>query len=161
MNIGLKKQQHSSISSVNIRQYSMLIALVAIVIYFQIDTKGILLVPQNVSNLIFQNAYVVILAIGMLICILTGGNIDLSVGSVVAIVGTVAGKIIIESKGNVYVAAILCLFIGVVIGAWQGFWIAYVRIPAFIVTLAGMLMFRGMTQTILGGLTLAPFRKRT
>ena len=149
--------KRSNTSGVNLRQYSMLIALVAIVAFFQVATKGILLVPMNVSNLIAQNAYVVILAIGMLICILTGGNIDLSVGSVVAIVGTVAGKMVIESKGNVYVTAALCLLIGIAIGAWQGFWIAYVRIPAFIVTLAGMLMFRGMTQTILGGFTLAPF----
>ena len=151
------KNRRLNLSGINLRQYSMLIALVAIVIYFWFATDGILLVPQNVSNLIFQNAYVVILAIGMLICILTGGNIDLSVGSVVAIVGTVAGKIIIESKGNVYLAAVTCIAIGILIGAWQGFWIAYVRIPAFIVTLAGMLMFRGLTQTILGGLTLAPF----
>ena len=156
MNIGLKKNRRST-SGVNLRQYSMLIALVAIVAFFQFATNGILLVPQNVSNLIAQNAYVVILAIGMLICILTGGNIDLSVGSVVAIVGTVAGKMIIEGKGNVYLTAMVCLLIGIAIGAWQGFWIAYVRIPAFIVTLAGMLIFRGMTQTILGGLTLAPF----
>ena len=144
-------------SSINLRQYSMLIALVAIVIFFQIATKGILLVPMNISNLIAQNAYVVILAIGMLICILTGGNIDLSVGSVVAIVGAVAGKLVIEGKGNVYTSAGICLLLGLVIGAWQGFWVAYVRIPAFIVTLAGMLIFRGLTLTVLGGLTIAPF----
>ena len=150
-------QKPAKASAVQLRQYSMLIALVAIVVFFQFATKGVLLVPQNVSNLIFQNAYVVILAIGMLICILTGGNIDLSVGSVVAIVGTVAGKLIIEGKGNVYTTAAICLLLGLAVGAWQGFWIAYVRIPAFIVTLAGMLIFRGLTQTILGGLTLAPF----
>ncbi len=144
-------------SSVNLRQYSMLIALVAIVVFFQIATKGVLMAPMNVSNLIAQNAYVVILAVGMLICILTGGNIDLSVGSVVAIVGAMAGKMIIENKMNIYMTAGLCLLLGLVIGAWQGFWIAYVRIPAFIVTLAGMLVFRGMTLSILGGLTIAPF----
>lgn len=144
-------------SSVNLRQYTMLIALVVIIIFFQFVTNGILLAPMNVSNLIAQNGYVVILAIGMLICILTGGNIDLSVGSVVAIVGAIAGKMIIEAKMNIYLTALTCLLMGLCIGAWQGFWIAYVRIPAFIVTLAGMLIFRGLTTSTLGGLTLAPF----
>ncbi len=141
----------------NMKQSSMLIALVAIVILFYILTKGILLAPMNVSNLIAQNAYVVILAIGMLICIVGGGNIDLSVGSVVALVGAAAGTFIINNHMNVYQAAGLCLLLGLLIGAWQGFWIAYVRIPAFIVTLAGMLIFRGLTLTVLQGLTLAPF----
>lgn len=141
----------------NMKQYTMLMALVVIVLMFQLMTGGILLKPMNVSNLIFQNAYVVILAAGMLICILTGGNIDLSVGSVVAFVGACAGTFIIEWKMNVYLAAALCLAVGLAIGMWQGFWIAYVRIPAFIVTLSGMLVFRGLTLLILKGLTLAPF----
>lgn len=141
----------------NMKQYTMLMALVVIVLMFQLMTNGTLLKPMNVSNLIFQNAYVVILAVGMLICILTGGNIDLSVGSVVAFVGACAGTFIIEWKMNVYLSAALCLAVGLVIGMWQGFWIAYVRIPAFIVTLSGMLVFRGLTLLILKGLTLAPF----
>lgn len=141
----------------NLKRYSMLIALLIIGLIFQIETKGVLLVPMNVSNLIAQNAYVVILAVGMLICILTGGNIDLSVGSVVALVGACAGTFIISWKMDIYQSAAICLAVGLLIGAWQGFWIAYVRIPAFIVTLAGMLVFRGLTLTLLNGLTIAPF----
>jgi putative multiple sugar transport system permease protein len=140
----------------NIRQYAMLIALVVIMIFFQITT-GILLVPMNVTNLILQNSYVLILAIGMTLCILTGGNIDLSVGSVAAFIAAIVGTLIIEQKMDVTTAIIIGLLMGGVIGVWQGFWIAYVRIPAFIVTLAGMLMFRGLTNTILKGLTLSPF----
>ncbi len=141
----------------NIRQYAMLIALIVITIFFQIVTNGILLVPMNVTNLILQNAYVFILAIGMTITILTGGNIDLSVGSVVAFIGAICGTFIITMGMGVGVSLILALLIGVLIGVWQGFWIAYVRIPAFIVTLAGMLIFRGLTIFMLKGLTINPF----
>lgn len=144
----------------NIRQYAMLIALVLIMVYFQIATKGILLVPMNVANLILQNSYVLILAIGMTLCILTGGNIDLSVGSLVAFIGAIVGTLIINMKMGIVPAIIISLLVGLVIGIWQGFWIAYVRIPAFIVTLAGMLMFRGLTITMLKGLTLSPFPER-
>jgi putative multiple sugar transport system permease protein len=143
----------------NLKQYMMLLALLVIVLAFQVLTKGVLLKPMNVSNLIFQNAYVVILAVGMLLCILTGGNIDLSVGSVVALVGACAGTLIISWGWNPHLSILLCLVIGIAIGAWQGFWIAYARIPAFIVTLSGMLVFRGLTLIVLGGLTLAPFPK--
>lgn len=141
----------------NIRQYAMLIALVVIMIFFQIATKGILLVPMNVTNLILQNGYVFILAIGMTLTILTGGNIDLSVGSLCALIGAIAGTLIITMHMNIGLAIVLCLLLALVIGIWQGFWIAYIRIPAFIVTLAGMLLFRGLTVTMLKGLTLAPF----
>ncbi len=141
----------------NLKQYSLLIALVAIIIFFQIMTEGRLLKPMNVSNIVFQNAYVVILAVGMLLCILTGGNIDLSIGSVVAFISAFAGEMIIEWKWNVYLSIFLCLLLGILVGMWQGFWIAYVRIPPFIVTLSGMLVFRGLTLLVLNGLTLAPF----
>ena len=141
----------------NLKQYTMLIALVVIIVMFQIMTGGKLLKPMNVSNIVFQNAYVVILAVGMLLCILTGGNIDLSVGSVVALVGACAGTFIISWGWNTYLTIGVCLVIGVLIGMWQGFWIAYVRIPAFIVTLSGMLVFRGLALLVLNGLTLAPF----
>lgn len=141
----------------NIRQYAMLIALIVITVFFQIATGGVLLLPMNVSNLILQNIYVLILAVGMTLCILTGGNIDLSVGSVCAFIGAIAGTLIITMKMNMIPAIVICLLLGAVIGMWQGFWIAYVRIPAFIVTLAGMLMFRGLTITMLKGLTLSPF----
>ena len=141
----------------DVKQYGMLIALLVIIMLFYILTGGKLLKPMNVSNLIFQNAYVIILAIGMLLCILTGGNIDLSVGSVVGLVGACAGVFIIEWKWNVYLSIGLCLIIGILIGMWQGFWIAYVGIPPFICTLSGMLVFRGFTLLILNGMTLAPF----
>jgi putative multiple sugar transport system permease protein len=141
----------------NMRQYAMLIALVVIMIFFQIATKGILLVPMNVTNLILQNTYVLILAIGMTLCIVAGGHIDLSVGSMCAFIGAIVGTLIINMKISVWVAIGLALLIGVVVGMWQGFWIAYVRIPSFIVTLAGMLIFRGLTITILAGQTLSPF----
>ena len=141
----------------NLKQYSMLIALLVIIVFFNIVTAGRLLRPANVSNIVFQNAYVVILAIGMLLCILTGGNIDLAAGSVVAFISACAGQMIIVWHWNVYLSIILCLLMGLLVGAWQGFWIAYVRIPAFIVTLSGQLVFRGLTLLMLNGLTLAPF----
>lgn len=141
----------------NIRQYAMIIALVLIMAFFQVATGGILLVPMNVTNLILQNGYVFILAIGMTIAILTGGNIDLSVGSLCALIGAVAGTLMITMKMNVGLVIAIALLLGVIIGIWQGFWIAYIRIPSFIVTLAGMLLFRGLTITMLKGLTLAPF----
>jgi len=143
----------------NMRQYAMLIALVVIMIFFQIATNGVLLYPMNVTNLVLQNSYVLILAIGMTLCILTGGNIDLSVGSVCAFVGAISGTLMINMKMPMLPALLITLGIGFIIGLWQGFWIAYIRIPAFIVTLAGMLIFRGLTNTILQGLTLAPYPK--
>ena len=141
----------------NMREMSMLIALIVIIIFFTLLTNGTLLRPMNIANLINQNAYVVILACGMLLCILTGGNIDLSVGSTVALVGACAGTFIITWKWDPYLSILLCLLIGIGLGAWQGFWIAYVGIPPFICTLSGMLVFRGITLLILNGLTLAPF----
>lgn len=143
----------------NIKQYAMLIALVLIMAFFQVITDGILLRPQNVTNLILQNSYVIILAIGMVLCILTGGNIDLSVGSIVAFVGAITGVLIVNLKVNIFLSILIALAIGIIIGIWQGFWIAYVRIPAFIVTLAGMLLFRGLTLIILKGQTISPFPK--
>jgi putative multiple sugar transport system permease protein len=141
----------------NIRQYAMIIALVLIMAFFQVATGGILLVPMNVTNLILQNGYVFILAIGMTLAILTGGNIDLSVGSLCALIGAVAGTLMITMKMNMALVILISILLGALIGIWQGFWIAYIRIPAFIVTLAGMLLFRGLTITMLKGLTLAPF----
>ncbi|MBE6054839.1 MAG: sugar ABC transporter permease [Clostridium sartagoforme] len=143
----------------NVRQYAMLIALVVIIVLFQILTKGILLVPMNVTNLILQNSYVFILSIGMTLCIVSSSNIDLSVGSVVAFIGALSGILIINNKMPVLPAILICIAVGVLIGIWQGFWIAYVRIPAFIVTLSSMLLFRGLTVKLLQGLTLSPFPK--
>jgi len=140
-----------------LKKNTMLIALVIITIFFALLTGGTLLVPRNVTNLIAQNGYVVVLAVGMLMCILTGGNIDLSVGSIVALVGALAGTLIVNKGMNIWLVMVICLGVGILIGVWQGFWIAYIRIPAFIVTLAGMLLWRGVALIILGGLTISPF----
>jgi putative multiple sugar transport system permease protein len=140
----------------NIRQYAMTIALIVIVIFFQIATGGVLLKPINITNLILQNSYIFILSIGMLLCLITG-NIDLAVGSVVAFVGAVSGILSIRLGWSSIPTIVLSVLIGLVIGIWQGFWVAYVRIPAFIATLAGMLIFRGLTMVVLKGQTLAPF----
>jgi len=144
-----------------VKKNSMLIVLLATMLLFQVlissSGRGSLFAPANISNLISQNAYVVILASGMLLCILTGGNIDLSVGSVVALVGALAGTLIVNLHWNIYLSIVICLLAGLAIGAWQGFWIAYVRIPPFITTLAGMLLWRGVALLILNGLTISPF----
>ena len=139
-----------------IKKYTMVIALVVVTIFFATQKSGAILLPQNVTNLIAQNAYVFILATGMLFCILTGGNIDLSVGSVVCFVGAIGGQLMVNKGMNVYLAILIMILIGTLIGACQGFWIAYVRIPPFIVTLAGMLIFRGLSNVVLQGLTIAP-----
>ena len=141
---------------IDLRQQSMLIALIAISVLFQILTGGIIFRSVNVSKLIMQNSYVLILAIGMLPCIITG-NVDLSVGSMVALVSAISGKLIVEHNVPVIVAIPVVLLVGILAGAFQAYWIAYMRLPAFIVTLAGMLVFRGLTMTILQGKTLAPF----
>jgi putative multiple sugar transport system permease protein len=139
-----------------IKKYTMVIALIIITAFFAFKTDGSLLFPQNINNLIAQNSYVFILATGMLLCILTGGNIDLSVGSVVCLVGAVGGTIMVTHKLSFAIAIPLMLITGILIGVWQGFWIAYRRVPPFIVTLAGMLVFRGLSNVVLNGLTLAP-----
>lgn len=139
-----------------IKKYTMVIVLVVVTLVFTVNTGGKMILPQNVNNLIAQNAYVFILATGMLFCILTGGNIDLSVGSVVCFVGAVGGILMVNKDVNPFVALAAMLLVGLLAGAMQGFWIAYVRIPPFIVTLAGMLMFRGLSNVVLGGQTLAP-----
>lgn len=138
----------------NLRQYAILLALIAIIIFFQIATGGILLKPINVSRLIGQNSYILIMAIGMMFCILTGGNIDLSVGSVVAFVSASSALFSVTWGLPVGLAIILGLLMGVMAGVWQGFLIAYLKIPSFIATLAGMLLFRGLNNLILNGLTI-------
>lgn len=139
-----------------LKKYTMVIALVLITLFFTWRTGGSMLLPQNVNNLIAQNAYVFVLATGMLLCILTGGNIDLSVGSVVCFVGAIGGTLMVTKHMNPFLSMLIMLVVGIVIGVWQGFWIAYVRIPPFITTLAGMLIFRGLSNVVLNGLTIAP-----
>ncbi|MGW8765129.1 multiple monosaccharide ABC transporter permease [Streptomyces sp. NPDC055815] len=140
----------------NMRQYGMLIALGVIVALFAVWTGGDLLLPRNVSNLVLQNSYILILAIGMMI-VIVAGHIDLSVGSITAFVGGVAAVLMVQHDLPWPVAALLCLAIGAVAGAAQGLLIAYAGMPSFIVTLAGMLVFRGLTEVFLKGQTLGPF----
>ncbi|MCQ9163717.1 multiple monosaccharide ABC transporter permease [Arthrobacter sp. STN4] len=139
-----------------LRQIGLFIALIVIIIFFQITTNGITLAPINVSNLIVQNSYILILAVGMVMVIIAG-HIDLSVGSVVAFVGAMAGVMITQWHMPWWLAIIACLILGAVVGMWQGFWIAYFGIPSFIVTLAGMLTFRGLTQIALQNQQISPF----
>lgn len=140
----------------NIRQYGMIIALVLIMVLFQILTDGILLKPLNITNLILQNSYILVLAIGMLLVIITG-HIDLSVGSVAAFVGAISAILVVNMHIPYPIAIVLSLVFGGLVGAWQGFWVAYIRIPSFIVTLAGMLLFRGLTMVVLNGQSISPF----
>ncbi len=138
-----------------IKKYTMIIVLIVVTAFFAWRTGGAILLPMNVSSLISQNAYVFILATGMLLCILTGGNIDLSVGSVVCFVGAIGAVLMVNMKVNMVVAILIMILVGTLIGAFQGFWIAYVRIPPFIVTLAGMLAFRGLSNVVLDGMTIS------
>ena len=138
----------------NIRQYGMIFALIVIMIFFGIITGGKIIWPRNVSMLVRQNAYVLILAIGMMLCILTGGNIDLSVGSLVALVSAMSGMLTSQLGLPTWVGIVVSLVTGLIAGMWQGFWIAFVKVPPFITTLAGMLIFRGINNIILDGKTL-------
>jgi len=132
----------------NLRQYGMMIALAALIVYFQITTNGLFLLPRNVTSLLVQNGYVLILAIGMVMVIILG-HIDLSVGSVCAFVGASVATIMKVTGLPWPFAILLGLVIGALVGAWQGYWVAFVGIPAFIVTLAGMMLFRGLDLMIL------------
>ncbi len=135
------------------KKYTMILALVAVAIFFSITTNGRILYPQNINNLISQNGYVFVLASGMLLCILTGGNIDLAVGSVVCFTGAI-GVVLMERGWNMWLAVLVMLGVGLLIGAFQGFWIAKVYVPPFIATLAGMYAFRGLSNVVLKGFTI-------
>ena len=155
----LKKVQKHSIKDKALEifsKYSMIIILVVLLIAFQAMTDGIFWRPLNITNLVLQNSHILVLAAGMLLVVLLG-HVDLSVGSVMEFVGAIARVLMVNNGMSPWVAVPLCVLIGALIGAWQGFWVAYVGIPAFIVTLSGLLMFRGLTQVVLGGQSLAPF----
>ena len=132
------------------QKYTMVIALVVVFAFFAIRTGGKTLFPANINNLIAQNGYVFVLASGMLLCILTGGNIDLSVGSVVCFAAAI-GAVLMKEGVNVWIAVFAMLGIGLAIGTFQGFWIAKLHVPAFIATLSGMYAFRGFSNVVLGG----------
>jgi putative multiple sugar transport system permease protein len=142
--------------NINLRQSGIYVAFALIVVLFSVLTDGALLQPQNISNIIVQNSYILILAIGMILIIIAG-HIDLSVGSVVAVTGAVAAVLMVNLDVPWPLALLITLVVGGLIGAWQGWWIAYFGIPAFIVTLAGMLLFRALTLTVLGNQGIGPF----
>jgi putative multiple sugar transport system permease protein len=151
---GLRERVSSFLMS-HVRQSGMVVALAAIVLLFQVWTGGILLKPLNVTNIIQQNGYILVLAIGMVIVIISG-HIDLSVGSIAGFIGAMSAVLMVRNDMPWLVAVAVCVGMGALIGAWQGFWIAYVGIPSFIVTLGGMLVFRGATQYLLEGQSIAP-----
>ncbi len=140
----------------NLREYGMLISLVAIMVFFQVMTNGTLFQPLNLTNLILQNSYIVIMALGMLL-VIVAGHIDLSVGSVCGFVGAVAAVLMVEYNMHYLLASFLCLVLGGAIGAAQGYWVAFYKIPSFIVTLAGMLVFKGLALAVLQGQSVGPF----
>ncbi|MDP3896877.1 MAG: sugar ABC transporter permease [Mesorhizobium sp.] len=140
----------------NLRDYGLVLALISIMVFFQFTTNGTLFKPVNLTNLVLQNSYIIIMALGMLLVIVSG-HIDLSVGSVSGFVGALAAILMVQYGVNFLVASVLCLIVGALIGASQGYWIAYMKIPSFIVTLAGMLVFKGLALWILGGKSVGPF----
>jgi putative multiple sugar transport system permease protein len=142
----------------NIREYGLLVALVVIMVFFQVMTNGVLFKPVNITNLILQNSFIVIMALGMLL-IIVAGHIDLSVGSIVALIGGISAIMLVKWGWHFSIVVPLCLILGGVAGAAQGYWIAYQKIPAFIVTLAGMLVFRGTTYVALSNRPIGPFPK--
>ncbi|WP_321434013.1 multiple monosaccharide ABC transporter permease [Trichococcus flocculiformis] len=137
-------------------KYSMVIILIGLLLAFQLMTDGIFWRPLNITNIVLQNSHILVLAAGMLLVVLLG-HVDLSVGSVMAFVGAISGILMVNWNMSPWLAVPICIAIGAIIGAWQGYWVAYFGIPAFIVTLAGLLMFRGLTQVVLGGQSLSPF----
>ncbi|MGS0755663.1 multiple monosaccharide ABC transporter permease [Roseateles sp. GG27B] len=140
----------------NLRDYGLLISLVVIMAFFQVMTNGTLLQPLNLTNLILQNSYIVVMALGMLLVIVSG-HIDLSVGSVSGFVGALAAVLMVEYHLHFVPAALICLLAGALIGAAQGYWVAFFKIPSFIVTLAGMLVFKGLALVVLQGASVGPF----
>ena len=153
---GLKLPTTLQLIITDLGKNGIFLALIAVVVLFSITTDGILLRPQNISNLVVQNGYILILAIGMVL-VIVAGHIDLSVGSIAAFIGAISGVFIRDLGFPWWLAIIGALVVGLIVGAWQGFWIAYVGIPAFIVTLAGMLIFRGLALITLGNANIGSF----
>jgi putative multiple sugar transport system permease protein len=151
-----KETQYVDFLKHNLREYGMLISLIAIMVFFQVMTNGTLFQPLNLTNLILQNSYIIIMALGMLL-IIVSGHIDLSVGSVVGFVGAVAAVLMVQYHMHFLPAMLICLALGGAIGAAQGYWVAFHGIPSFIVTLAGMLIFKGLALAVLEGQSVGPF----
>jgi putative multiple sugar transport system permease protein len=140
----------------NLRTSGIYIAFVVVVALFAILTDGVSLSPGNITNIVLQYSYILVLAIGMVLVIIAG-HIDLSVGSLVALTGAVSAVLVIQNDMPWWVGMLAALGVGILAGVWQGWWVAYVGIPAFIVTLAGMLLFRGLTLQVLDNISLSPF----
>jgi len=154
--VPLAAKQYTGFLKNNMREYGMLLSLVAIMGLFQVLTEGTLLKPLNLTNLVLQNSYIVIMALGMLL-VIVAGHIDLSVGSVCGFIGGLAAVLMVQFGWHPLPTALVCLGAGGLIGAAQGYFVAYTRIPSFIVTLAGMLVFKGLTLALLQGMSLGPF----
>jgi putative multiple sugar transport system permease protein len=150
------RKNYSGFLKNNMREYGMLLSLVAIMILFQVLTEGTLLKPLNLTNLVLQNSYIVIMALGMLL-VIVAGHIDLSVGSVCGFIGGLAAVLMVQYGWHPLPTTLVCLGAGGLIGAAQGYFVAYTRIPSFIVTLAGMLVFKGLTLALLQGMSIGPF----
>ncbi len=146
----------ASFFKANLREYGLMMALLIIMVFFQVQTEGTLFQPLNLTNLILQNSYIIVMALGMLL-VIVAGHIDLSVGSVCGFVGAVAAVLMVEYHWHFVPATLVCLLLGGVIGAAQGYWVAFYKIPSFIVTLAGMLVFKGLALAVLQGASVGPF----
>jgi putative multiple sugar transport system permease protein len=148
----------------NLRDYGLLLVLILIMLFFQWSTAGTLFKPVNLTNIVLQNSYIIVMALGMLL-VIVAGHIDLSVGSVSGFIGALAAMLMVGWKfppefaflANPIVAGLICMVVGAIVGALQGYLIAYYRIPSFIVTLAGMLIFKGLSLAILAGKSVGPF----
>ncbi|RJG41076.1 MULTISPECIES: multiple monosaccharide ABC transporter permease [unclassified Mesorhizobium] len=140
----------------NLREYGLVLALVAIMVFFQVMTNGILFLPVNLTNIVLQNSYIIVMALGMLL-VIVAGHIDLSVGAVAGFIGAVAAILMVDYGMNPLLAGFLCIAAGAVIGGIQGYFIAFMKIPSFIVTLAGMLVFKGLLLNVLSGRSVGPF----
>lgn len=140
----------------NLREYGLIIALIAIMVFFEVTTGGVLFRPVNLTNIILQNSYIIVMALGMLL-IIVAGHIDLSVGSVSGFIGGLAAILMVDYGLNPFLAGFLCILLGAAIGGVQGYFVAYAKIPSFIVTLAGMLVFKGLLLWLLGGRSVGPF----
>ena len=150
------KSDYSGSLMRSLREYGLLFALIIIMAFFQYSTSGTLMEPLNLTNLILQNSYIVIMALGMLM-VIVAGHIDLSVGSSAGFIGALAALLMAQWNVNPIIATIACVVAGAIIGAAQGYFVAFWRMPSFIVTLAGMLVFRGLTITALQGQSIGPF----
>src|SRR4051794_25652203 len=151
-----QKASWTAFVKTHFRDYGMLLSLLVIVLFFQVVTDGTLLRPLNLTNLVLQNSYIVVMALGMLL-VIVAGHIDLSVGSTAGFIGALAAVLMVQLDLHPLPATLLCLVAGGLIGAAQGWWVAYLRIPSFIVTLAGMLVFKGLTLALLAGQSVGPF----